>query len=134
MDLINSLNIDWLDNDDNSFVSKMILSNFHAQPLGIVNGGAILAFAEIISGKASNKIIAPGYFAVGQSITAFHIKGVMAKGSLTARGKLLHAGRKNHIWDINISDECEELVSHITVNNVIVPQNKFEIDRRSIRD
>lgn len=134
MDLISSLNIEWLDNNDVSFVSKMILSNFHAQPLGIVNGGAILAFAEIISGKASNKIIAPGYFAVGQSITAFHVKGVMSKGVLIAKGELLHAGRKNHIWDINITDECEKLVSHITVHNVIIPQNRIGIDRRSIHD
>ena len=36
--------------------SKMILSDFHAQPHGFLNGGASLALAEITAGMASNAI------------------------------------------------------------------------------
>ena len=50
------------------FTSKMLLSDFHAQPHGFLNGGASLALAEITAGMASNAIGSSQYFALGQSI------------------------------------------------------------------
>ena len=107
------------------FSSKMILSAFHAQPHGFLNGGASLAFAEITAGMASNTIGSGQYFALGQSVNANHLNPKKCEGFVTARGLLLKNGKRNHVWEIKITDENEKLISQITVVNALVPIKKL---------
>lgn len=110
------------ENPTYSFVSEMTLTDFHAQPQGFLNGGATLAFGEIIAGMASNQIGKDAYFAVGQSITANHLNPKKSEGTLTAHGKLLKNGARTHVWQIIIQDENEILISQITVVNALIKQ------------
>ena len=113
----------------------MKLSPFHAQPFGFVNGGVYLAYGEALAGMASNAILAQEItsskdnidsgsakqkVAVGQSITANHVKPKRCEGYVVARGQLLHKGGRNHVWTINIFDETDQLLSHMTVTNSII--------------
>ncbi len=77
------------------FSSKMILSDFHAQPHGFLNGGASLALAEITAGMASNAIGSSQYFALGQSIKA-PTTSIQKKceGFVNACGLLLKNGKR----------------------------------------
>lgn len=121
--LIEQLNISelkWTDQKQNHFETSMIMSDFHAQPLGYLNGGASLAFAEIIAGMASNQLLDNAYFAVGQSVQANHLNATVAKGILTAQAKLLHQGGRSHVWEIHCYDETDKLISQITVTNAII--------------
>lgn len=79
------------------FSSKMILSDFHAQPHGFLNGGASLALAEITAGMASNAIGSSQYFALGQSISANHLNSKKCEGFVNACGLLLKNGKRNHV-------------------------------------
>ena len=118
-----------------AFQSTMKLSPFHAQPFGFVNGGVYLAYGEALAGMASNAILAQEStssnksvdldsseqkVAVGQSITANHVKPKRCEGYVVARGQLLHKGGRNHVWTINIFDETDRLLSHMTVTNSII--------------
>ncbi len=50
---------------DTTCIAKMNLGEFHKQPQGYLNGGATLAFAEIISGMMSNELVGSDKFGVG---------------------------------------------------------------------
>lgn len=120
MTLIDSLNIQDIQLTRDGYETKMLLGEFHAQPFGFVNGGAILAFAEITAGQASNLLGDGEYYAVGQSINGNHLKKKQAEGYLYAAGELLHKGRRSHVWNIRILDENGLLISQVTVVNALV--------------
>lgn len=134
--LLEQLQIETFHCTEQAFQSTMKLSSFHAQPFGFVNGGVYLAYGEALAGMASNAILATEgnafsahsssngignkRVAVGQSVTANHVKAKRCDGYVVARGQLLHQGGRNHVWMINIFDETDQLLSHMTVTNSIV--------------
>lgn len=133
--LLEQLQIETFHCAGQAFQSTMKLSPFHAQPFGFVNGGVYLAYGEALAGMASNAILAQELtsnkdnidldsakekVAVGQSITANHVRPKRCNGYVVARGQLLHKGGRNHVWSINIFDEEDQLLSHMTVTNSIV--------------
>lgn len=134
--LLEQLQIETFYCTQQAFQSTMKLSSFHAQPFGFVNGGVYLAYGEVLAGMASNAILATEgnassthssddgignkRVAVGQSITANHVKAKRSEGYVVARGQLLHKGGRNHVWSINIFDEEDQLLSHMTVTNSII--------------
>ncbi len=120
MNLIQALNIKDFKLNESTFTAKMGLSEFHAQPQGFVNGGAMLAFAEVVAGQASNLILGELGHALGQSISAQHLKATKCQGSLLVKAELLHRGTRIHVWNVQFFDERQRLISQITVNNAIV--------------
>ena len=133
--LLEQLQIETFHCAGQAFQSTMKLSSFHAQLFGFVNGGVYLAYGEVLAGMASNAILAQELtsskdnidlgsakqkVAVGQSITANHVKPKRCEGYVVARGQLLHKGGRNHVWMINIFDEEDQLLSHMTVTNSII--------------
>lgn len=134
--LLEQLQIETFHCAGQAFQSTMRLSSFHAQPFGFVNGGVYLAYGEALAGMASNAILAQETttpsksntgsefikqrVAVGQSITANHVRPKRCEGYVVARGQLLHKGGRNHVWTINIFDEEDQLLSHMTVTNSII--------------
>ena len=133
--LLEQLQIETFHCAGQAFQSTMRLSPFHAQPFGFVNGGIYLAYGEALAGMASNAILAQELtssrdnieldlskqkVAVGQSITANHVRPKRCNGYVVARGQLLHKGGRNHVWTINIFDEEDQLLSHMTVTNSII--------------
>ena len=121
MNLIESLQIEKPHMiSDTTCVAKMNLDDFHKQPQGYLNGGATLAFAEIVAGMMSNELIGADKFGVGQSITANHLRPVRCEGSLTAHGTLLVKGKTSHVWRFDMKDDAERLISQVTVTLAIV--------------
>ena len=134
--LLEQLQIETFHCAGQAFQSTMRLSSFHAQPFGFVNGGVYLAYGEALAGMASNARLAQEtkpssecgigsestkqQIAVGQSVTANHVKPKRCEGYVVARGQLLHKGGRNHVWTINIFDEEDQLLSHMTVTNSII--------------
>ena len=133
--LLEQLQIETFHCAGQAFQSTMKLSSFHTQPFGFVNGGVYLAYGEALAGMASNAILAQELtsskdnidldsakqkVAVGQSITANHVRPKRCNGYVVARGQILHKGGRNHVWTINIFDEEDQLLSHMTVTNSIV--------------
>ena len=116
MNLIESLQIDVPRmTSDTTCIAKMNLNEFHKQPQGYLNGGATLAFAEIIAGMMSNELVGSHKFGVGQSITANHLRPVKCEGTLTALGTLLVKGKTSHVWRFDMIDDAQRLISQVTV-------------------
>ncbi len=42
--------------------------------------------------------------AVGLEVNANHVNGI-SSGFVLARGKIIHAGRKTHLWQVDITEE-----------------------------
>lgn len=95
------------------------------QPFGLLHGGANVALAETLGSVASLLVVNQELFiGVGVEINANHIKAVFSghvKGVCTP----LNISGKNHVWDIKIYNEAEELtcVSRFTCS--IVPRSRF---------
>lgn len=124
MNLIEGLNIEYIQVDESTLEAKMNLTEFHDQTFGYLHGGATIAFGETIGGYASNKKIDANKVAVGQSITANHIKPKKIAGYILAKGKLLHRGTTTHVWSIEMVDENGALISYLTVTNAIIDKHK----------
>lgn len=78
MTLIDQLSIEYVNITGQGFESAMTLGEFHKQPFGFLNGGAILAYCEIIAGMVSNKLGEAEYEALkaSMSITDNDVKTV----------------------------------------------------------
>lgn len=124
MNLIEGLNIEYMDVYDKGLEAKMNLTQFHSQPFGYLHGGATIAFGETIAGLASKEKINEDEIAVGQSITANHMKTKKIEGYILAKGKLVHMGKSSHVWNIEMFDENNRLISQVIVTNAIVKLNK----------
>lgn len=120
MNLIEGLNIEYIRVYDNELQAKINLTEFHDQTFGYLHGGATIAFGETIAGYASNQKISKDQVAVGQTITANHLKAKKIEGYIIAKGKLMHKGATSHVWSIEMFDENNVLISHITATNAII--------------
>jgi len=124
MNLIEGLNIEYIHANGGELEAKMNLTQFHNQTFGYLHGGATIAFGETITGYASIQIINKDQVAVGQSITANHMKPKKIEGYIIAKGKLMHLGKTSHVWSVEMFDENNVLISFMTVTNAIIKSNR----------
>ena len=124
MNLIDGLNIEYINVLDMGLEAKMNLTQFHDQTFGYLHGGATIAFGETITGYASLQKINKDQVAVGQTITANHMKAKKIEGYIIAKGKLIHRGKTSHVWSVEMFDENNALISYMTVTNAIIKSNK----------
>lgn len=97
------------------------------QPFGLLHGGANVALAETLGSVASLLVVNQELFiGVGVEINANHIKAVFS-GHVTGVCTPLNISGKNHVWDIKIYNEANELtcVSRFTCS--IVPRSRFNL-------
>ena len=95
----------------NYIKAKMPVKDETSQPMGILHGGASVSLAESIGSTGSYIIIdKKKESAVGLEINANHV-GSAHEGYVTGKGTLVHKGRTTHIWNIEIRNEQDKLVS-----------------------
>ena len=93
----------------NQLTATMPVDERTKQPFGLLHGGANVALAETLGSVASLLVVNSEVFiGVGVEINANHIKAVfqgIVKGVCTP----LNISGKNHVWDIKIYNEANEL-------------------------
>jgi 1,4-dihydroxy-2-naphthoyl-CoA hydrolase len=95
------------------------------QPFGLLHGGASVALAETMGSVASLLCVnQENFIAVGIEINANHIKAVM-QGNVRGVCSPLNISGKNHIWDIKIYNEQQELTCISRFTCTIVAKNRF---------
>ena len=110
--------------EDDTLKARMAVDDRNKQPFGFLAGGASLALAENLAGVGS-MALCPGMMAMGINVHGNHVKAMPYGGSVTAYGKLIHKGRTLHVWNIDIKNDDNELISSEQVTNyVIAPQKK----------
>ncbi len=92
------------------------------QPMGLLHGGASVAFAETLGSIASTLVIdmtkkAP----VGLEINANHIKSAR-DGFVYGVCRPLHVGSRTHVWEIKITNEQDQLVCVSRLTTSIIDQ------------
>lgn len=80
------------------------------QPAGLLHGGASAALIESLGSIGSTMLVdMENYSIVGLEINANHVRGVKS-GLVTGRAEVVHAGKTTHIWQVDITDEAQNLV------------------------
>ena len=109
----------------NSLIATMPVDERTKQPFGLLHGGANVALAETLGSVASLLVVNRELFiGVGIEINANHIKAVM-EGLVTGICTPLTISGKNHVWDIKIYNEANELTCVSRFTCTIVLKSKF---------
>jgi len=102
---------------DDYVICTMPVNEKTHQPLGLLHGGASAALIESVGSLDKE---AP----VGLEINANHI-GSMTTGTVKAIGKIIHAGKRTHVWQVDLTDEgTGKLVCTGRLTVMIVPRKK----------
>jgi 1,4-dihydroxy-2-naphthoyl-CoA hydrolase len=123
--LMEALGIECIEIGNDYVVSRMPVDHRTHQPMGLLHGGASMALIESIGSMGSTLLIdlekeAP----VGLEINANHVSGVRS-GFVKAIGKIVHAGKSTHIWQVDIfNEETNKLVCTGRLTVMIVPKKQ----------
>jgi 1,4-dihydroxy-2-naphthoyl-CoA hydrolase len=118
--LMESLGIEYLDAGEGYVNARMPVDKKTLQPMGILHGGASLAFAETIGSLGSSLLInLEKYDVRGTSLTANHVKSV-SKGYVYGFAKIIHRGKYTHVWNIDVKNENDILISSSRLTIMII--------------
>lgn len=110
-----------LDLEKGELVMTMPVNHRVHQPMGFLHGGASAALAESVGSASSVLYIDREKFSVmGIELSCNHLRA-KKDGQVWAKAKILHRGRRTHLWEIRITDEQDRLISHCKLTNMIVP-------------
>ena len=102
--MIEHLDIKCIEVGEDYIVATMPVDSRTHQPMKLLHGGASAALIETIGSMGSTLLIdlekeAP----VGIEINANHIGGI-SSGLVKAVGKIVHAGKRTHGWQVDITN------------------------------
>src|SRR5699024_1677984 len=108
--LIETLGMEITSMDKQAVVLTMPVDSRTHQPAGFLHGGASVALAETAASIGALLNVDPEEKSVfGIEINANHIKSKKS-GVVTAKAVPQHIGKRTMVWEINITDENEELI------------------------
>ncbi len=120
--LMEQLGIEYLELKEGFVKGRMPVDHRTKQPMGILHGGASLAFAETIASLGSLAIVDPDKFEIrGASLTANHV-GAATKGWVVGEATLIHKGKMTHVWDVEITDEAGIKISVARMTIIVIPK------------
>jgi 1,4-dihydroxy-2-naphthoyl-CoA hydrolase len=101
----------------------MPVDNRTKQPMGLLHGGASAALIESIGSMGSALLLDLEKFTpVGLEINANHVGGIRA-GEVHAKGRLIHEGKRTHLWQVDITDSStNKLVCTGRLTVMIIPK------------
>lgn len=105
--------------EDDTCMARMRVDERNRQPFGFLSGGASLALAENVAGVGSSSLC-PGYACVGIEVSGSHVKAVIEGDTVTAYAKLVHKGTTLHVWNVEIRNTADEVISSVRVTNYVV--------------
>lgn len=120
-----NLGIEFTEVGADYLVATMPVDKRTIQPFGLLHGGSNVALAETLGSVASLLVVNRDVFiGVGVEINANHIKAVLS-GKVKGVCTPLNVAGKNHVWDIKIYNEADELTCVSRFTCTIIPKSKF---------
>ena len=121
--LMEVLGIKCIEIGDDYVVSTMPVDHRTHQPMGLLHGGASAALIESIGSVGSTLLLdLSKENPVGLEVNANHVSAVKS-GMVKAIGKIVHAGKRTHLWQVDIFDmETDKLVCTGRLTIMIVPR------------
>lgn len=103
--LLERIGMECIELGDDYLKLRMPVDERTRQPMGLLHGGASAALIESIGSVGSTLLIDLSKEApVGLEINANHI-GAIRNGHVVATGKIVHAGKRTHVWQVDIHEE-----------------------------
>jgi uncharacterized protein (TIGR00369 family) len=122
--LMETLQIEFVDAGDDYVIAKMPVTNKVHQPDGILHGGATVALAETVGSFASHIFLdTDAFFVRGIDVSAKHVKSVR-DGFVYAKASFVHIGRTMQIFNIDVTDDHDNLVSTCKLTTVSLPKER----------
>lgn len=116
---IGHLEIKFVEYGADYMIATMPVNSKKHQPMGVLHGGASLALAETVAGAASMLLVdEKKQYVLGLQVTGNHL-ATLSEGILTAKAEIVHHGQSTHVWDVNIKDQTEKLISVVRVTNIV---------------
>jgi uncharacterized protein (TIGR00369 family) len=101
-------------------VAEMPVEEKHLNRSGRVNGGALMAFADLLGATGTVANLPPGHRTTTlESKTNFFTAGVGPV--LSAISKPLHIGRTTMVWQTTIRNPDKKLVALVTQTQIVLP-------------
>ncbi|WGK64150.1 PaaI family thioesterase [Croceiramulus getboli] len=120
--LMETLDIQFVEVGDDYLVAQMPVTPKVHQPDGVLHGGATVALAESVGSAASYIFLNTDEFMVrGLEISANHVKSVRS-GHVKATASFIHKGRTTQLWNIDVRDEDQNLISKIKLTTITLPK------------
>ena len=121
--LMQTLVIECLEIGDDFLVARMPVDARTHQPMGLLHGGASMALIESIGSMASSLLLdLDREQPVGLEINANHVRAVTS-GYVRGTGKLVHGGKRTHLWQVDIHEEVTgKLVCTGRLTVMVVPK------------
>lgn len=109
---------------DDYVIATMPVNSKTHQPMGLLHGGASAALIESIGSMGSSLALdLEKEVPVGVEINANHIGG-MREGIVRAVGKLVHRGKRTHVWQVDLTDDASgKLVCTGRLTVMVVPRS-----------
>lgn len=121
--LMETLDIEFVDIGKDFLVAKMPVTSKVYQPDGVLHGGATVALAESVGSAVSYMSVDYMNQTIrGIIISANHLKSVK-EGYVYARATPIHKGRSTQLWEIKITDDNNNLVSHCKLSTMVLNKN-----------
>ena len=109
--------------EENLVKGTMPVDNRTMQPFGLLHGGAIMALVETVGSVGSyNLVDREVNEVVGIEINGNHIGNTRCK-SVYAIAKLVHKGKKTHVWSVEVFDEENKPISVCRITNMVIEKN-----------
>jgi len=118
--LLHTLNIKFTELGDDFLVATMPITPVVHQPMGFLHGGANTALAETLGSSLSSVLVADeGKSVVGISINCNYLK-TKCDGVVVGRAKIIRKGNRQHVSEIEIRDECGNLICYSIMTNYVI--------------
>ena len=116
--LMQTLEIEYIDIGEDFLTASMPVTPRVHQPDGVLHGGATVALAETVGSAASHVLLGSKETVIrGIEISANHLKSVTA-GIVQAKAVLTHKGKTLQLWDIEVRDEENRLISKCKLSTI----------------
>ena len=120
--IMKTLGIQLSDIDDHSLSATLQVTPKTHNPFGVLHGGVNVVLAETVASYAANCVIDfSHYYAVGQEISASHLKPI-SEGMLTAKATSIHTGRSSSVWHVDITNEKNQLTCSVRMTAAVLPR------------
>jgi 1,4-dihydroxy-2-naphthoyl-CoA hydrolase len=104
--------IDILEVGEDSLTARLIVDSRHLRPGNIMNGGVSLVLIETVGSFSSYLFLdVERQNAFGIQVSANHLSIARPGDVLLAKSSPVHIGRTTQIWDVNITNQHQKLVS-----------------------
>jgi len=119
-----TLDIEFVDIGKDFLVARMPVTSKVYQPDGVLHGGATVALAESVGSAVSYMSVDYMNETIrGIIISANHLKSVK-EGYVFAKATPLHKGKSTQLWEIKITDDNGNLISHCKLSTMVLNKKK----------